>query len=60
MDAYFSRSEVSNSDLSWLSKYWMLDYKLFDIEQAYRFGTLVDAIITEPHKVIISSSPLTV
>lgn len=51
MDAYFSRSEVSNSDLSWLSKYWMPDYKLFDIEQAYRFGTLVDAIITEPHKV---------
>lgn len=51
MDPYFNRSEVSNSDLSWLAKYWQPDYKRGDIEQAYRFGTLVDAIITEPHKV---------
>lgn len=51
MDPYFNRTEVSNSDLSWLKKYWMPEKLIFDIEQAYRFGTLVDAIITEPHKV---------
>jgi hypothetical protein len=50
-DEYFSRAEVSNSDLSWLAKYWMPQQQIYDIEQAYRFGTLVDAIITEPFKV---------
>lgn len=50
-DAYFSRAEVSNSDLSWLKKYWIPERQVYDIEEAYRFGTLVDAIITEPHKV---------
>ena len=51
MDPYFNRTEVSNSDLSWLKKYWMPENQIYDIEQAYRFGTLIDAIVTEPHKV---------
>lgn len=50
-DIYFSRSEVSNSDLSWLKKYELQQSVIYDLEAAYRFGTLVDAIITEPEKV---------
>ena len=51
MDAYFNRPEISNSDLTWLKKYWMPEQQRYDIEKAYAFGTLVDAVITEPHKV---------
>lgn len=50
-DEYFNRGEVSNSDLSWLKKYWMPEAQIIDFEKAYKFGTLVDAVITEPHKV---------
>lgn len=50
-DTYFNRSEVSNSDLGALEKYFMPKEQVGDIEAAYRFGTLVDAIITEPEKV---------
>lgn len=50
-DAYFSRPEVSNSDLSALKKYFYPEYNPIDPTNAYRFGTLVDAIITEPNKV---------
>ena len=50
-DPYFSRPEVSNSDLTWLKKYEQQADVVHDIEKAYRFGTLVDAIITEPEKV---------
>lgn len=50
-DPYFSQSEVSNSDLSWLKKYEQQADVVHDIEKAYRFGTLVDAIVTEPYKV---------
>lgn len=42
---------VANSDLSWLEKYWMPEYRSIDLEQAFRFGTLIDAMITEPHRV---------
>lgn len=49
-DTYFQRSEVSNSDLSELNKYLMNKEQLYDIEQAYRFGNLIDAMITEPHR----------
>lgn len=49
-DPYFNRSEVSNSDLTALKK---LLYGARDIDPtyAYAFGTLIDAMITEPHKV---------
>lgn len=50
-DPYFSRSEVSNSDLGWVAKYWQSQELIYDIEAAYRFGTLIDAMITEPHKI---------
>lgn len=52
MDPYFGRNEVSNSDLSWLKDYWS-DDKLDEItkQKAYKFGTLIDAVITEPFKV---------
>ena len=50
-DPYYGRPEVSNSDLSWLKKYWQPEHIVYDIEQAYRFGTLIDCMITEPHKV---------
>lgn len=50
-DPYYSRPEVSNSDLSWLKKYWEPQQYVIDLEKAFRFGTLIDCMITEPHKV---------
>jgi hypothetical protein len=50
-DPYYGRPEVSNSDLSWLKKYWQPAEVIYDIEKAYRFGTLIDCMITEPHKI---------
>ncbi len=51
MDPYFGRTEVSNSDLSWLNDYWKEEQDPVFKERAYKFGTLLDAIITEPFKV---------
>ena len=48
---YFSRPETSNSDLTWLDKYWRPEAFVIDLEAAYRFGSLLDALITEPHLV---------
>lgn len=42
---------VSNSDLSWLEKYWMPADVVIDLEKAYANGTLIDNMITENHKV---------
>lgn len=50
-DPYYARPEVSNSDLSWLKKYWEPQQYVIDLEKAFRFGTLIDCMITEPHKV---------
>lgn len=50
MDSYFLRPEVSNSDLSWIKKQLYGD-NMPDPEEAYKFGTLVDALLTEFHKV---------
>ncbi len=50
-DPYYSRPEVSNSDLTELKKYWQPEQYVIDIEQAYKFGSLLDAVITEPHLV---------
>jgi hypothetical protein len=50
-DPYYSRSEVSNSELSWLEKYWLPQQLVLDLENAFRFGSLLDAMITEPEKV---------
>lgn len=51
IDPYYSRPEVSNSELGWLEKYWLPQQIVIDLEQAYRFGSLVDAMITENHLV---------
>lgn len=51
MDPYFGRDEVSNSDLSWLKTYWEPQIDEVVKQRAYKFGTLLDAIITEPFKV---------
>ena len=49
-DSYYDRSEVSNSDLSALFKYFNPDFIDYDLKEAYRFGNLVDAMITETSK----------
>lgn len=49
-DAYYGRQEISNSDLSELQKYFLPSNVVIDLEQAYRFGNLVDALLTEPHR----------
>ena len=48
---YFERSEVSNSDLTALKELLHPRPMFGDREAAFRFGTLVDAIITEPERV---------
>lgn len=50
-DPYYSMFEASNSDLSVLAKYWQSFQISYDIDAALRFGTLVDAMITEPAKI---------
>lgn len=50
-EQYFIRPEVSNSDLSWLKSYWMPADQIADYTDAYRFGNLIDAMITEPERV---------
>jgi hypothetical protein len=51
MDNYYLRPEVSNSDLTWLKKYWMPEKLWVDLEKAYANGSLIDAMITEPERV---------
>ena len=50
-DEYYNRSEVSNSDLTELKNLLHPRLQLGDKEAAFRFGTLVDAVITEPERV---------
>lgn len=50
-DKYFSSREVSNSDLGNLDKLLHPERYAIDATDAYRFGTLFDAIATEPEKV---------
>lgn len=49
-DPYFNRPEVSNSDLTEIKKLWMPEEMLIDYEEAFKFGSLIDAMITEPHR----------
>lgn len=49
-DPYYSRTEVSNSDLGALENYFMPPEYVLDAAAAYRFGNLIDAMITEPHR----------
>lgn len=50
-DPYYDRPEVSNSTLGELEKYWLPQSFIIDLEAAYRFGSLLDAMITEDHLV---------
>lgn len=50
-DEYYNRREVSNSDLTELKNLLHPRAQYGDKEAAFRFGTLVDAIITEPVRV---------
>lgn len=50
-DSYFSRSEVSNSDLTELKNFLYPRMQFGDKEKAFKFGTLVDALITENDRV---------
>lgn len=49
-DTYFSNKAVSNSDLSKL-KNELYPREMPDPTNAYKFGSLLDAMITEPHRV---------
>ncbi len=51
MDPYYIRSEVSNSDLSALKELLYPKPIFGDKNKAYAFGSLLDYMITEPHKV---------
>lgn len=50
-ETYRSFPAVSNSDLGWLQEYWMNKQQIIDLRTAYANGTLIDAMITEHHKV---------
>ena len=50
-DSYYQRSEVSNSDLTALRDILHPRPQFGDKEAAFRFGSLVDALITEPARV---------
>lgn len=50
-DEYYNRTEVSNSDLTELKNILHPRMQFGDKEAAFRFGSLVDAIITEPARV---------
>jgi hypothetical protein len=51
MESYYSRSEVSNSDLTTLKNELYPQPQYGDKEQAFKFGSLFDALITEPDRV---------
>ena len=50
-DSYYLRTEVSNSDLTELKNYLYPRTQYGDKEKAFKFGTLVDALITENERV---------
>ena len=49
-EAYFKLRHVSNSDLSSLERFFACEDELLGLEQAFRFGSLVDAMLTEPER----------
>lgn len=49
--SYYSRKEVSNSDLTQLKNLLHPRLQYGDREEAFRFGSLVDALVTEPNRV---------
>lgn len=49
--SYYSRPEVSNSDLTQLKNLLHPRLQYGDREEVFRFGSLVDALVTEPFRV---------
>ena len=49
-DSYYGRAEVSNSDLVEMSNYFAPPSFVLDLKDIFRFGNLVDAMITEPKR----------
>ena len=47
-DTYYQRSEVSNSDLTELKNLLYPRTQYGDKEKAFKFCSLIDAMITEP------------
>lgn len=58
-DPYYDRPEVSNSDLTSLKEILHPRPITGDRERAFRFGTLVDALITEPGASTSTGAPST-
>ena len=50
-NGYYQRDEISNSDLGWLEEQLSPPQWKCDKSAAYKFGSLLDAICTEPHRV---------
>lgn len=50
-DKYYDRPEVSNSDLTELKDILHPHAQYGDREEAFRFGSLVDALVTDPSRV---------
>lgn len=50
-NTYYQRSEVSNSDLTELKNLLYPRTQYGDKEKAFKFGSLVDAMLTEPERV---------
>jgi PDDEXK-like domain of unknown function (DUF3799) len=50
-DKYYSRGEISNSDLGTIEKLLSPPQWVIDSEKAFRFGTLFDAVVTEPENI---------
>ena len=50
-DNYYNRNEISNSDLTELKNLLYPRLQFGDKEKIFAFGSLVDAIITEPARV---------
>jgi PDDEXK-like domain of unknown function (DUF3799) len=50
-DSYYGRSEMSNSDMGAVENYFMPRSFVLDVTAAYRFGNLIDAMITGAHRV---------
>ncbi|MDR1343895.1 MAG: PD-(D/E)XK nuclease-like domain-containing protein [Tannerellaceae bacterium] len=48
---YYKLPEVSNSDLSWLKNQLYPKETVSDPTEAYAFGSLIDAMLTEPDRV---------
>lgn len=50
-DTYYQRPEVSNSDLTELKNILYPRTQYGDKEKAFKFGNLIDAMITEPERI---------